>query len=71
VTTCELAKVDDCIWAFINPFLHSEEKPMKMPSDIQIEPIEFKTNSMLKTKFDDLSSVTGPSGVINSWLFSQ
>jgi len=44
---------------------------MKMPSDIQMEPIEFKTNSMLKTKFDELSSVTGTSGVINSWLFLQ
>jgi len=67
VTTCELAKEDDCIlWAFINPFLHSEEKPTTMPSDIQLEPIEFKTNSMLKRKFDDLPSVTGASGVINS-----
>jgi len=37
-----------------------------MPSNIQMELFDFKTNLILKTKFDALSSVYGTYDVINS-----
>jgi len=40
---------------------------MKMPSNTQMELLDFKTNLILKTKFDALSSVPGAYDVINFW----
>jgi len=37
---------------------------MKMPSNIQMELLDFKTNLILKAKFDALSSVPGTYDVI-------
>jgi len=54
---CDFAKEVDRIFAFINPFSLSEQKIMKMPSNIQMELRDFKTLLILKTKFDALSSV--------------
>lgn len=40
----DFAKEEDCILAFINPFLLSEQTILKMPSNIQMEFIDLKTN---------------------------
>ena len=64
---CDFAKEVDCIFAFINPFSVIEQKIMKMPSNIQMELLDFKTNVILKTKFDVLYSVPGIDDVINFW----
>ncbi|KAG7174117.1 General transcription factor II-I repeat domain-containing protein 2A-like 5, partial [Homarus americanus] len=53
----DFAKEEDCILAFINPFLLSEQKIMEL--------IDLKTNSLLKIKFDELSSVPNASDMIN------
>ncbi|KAG7174262.1 General transcription factor II-I repeat domain-containing protein 2A-like 3, partial [Homarus americanus] len=62
-----LLKKKTALLAFINPFSLSEQKIMKMPSDIQRELIDLKTNSLLKMKFDELSSVPNASNMINFW----
>jgi len=64
---CDFAKEVDCIFAFTNPFSVSEQKIMKMPSNVLMELLDFKTNLLLKTKFDALSSVPGTYDVINFW----
>ncbi|KAG7176726.1 General transcription factor II-I repeat domain-containing protein 2-like 2, partial [Homarus americanus] len=63
----DFAKEEDCILTFINPFSLGEQKIMKMLSDIQMELIDLKTNSLLKMKFDELSSVPNASDMINFW----
>lgn len=63
----DFAKEEDCILAFINPFSLSEQKIMKMPSNIQMELIDLKTNSLLNMKFDELPSVPNASDMINFW----
>jgi len=40
---------EDWIFAFVNPFLLSEQQNMKMPMTHKGEIIHFKTNSTLKT----------------------
>jgi len=55
------------ILTFINPFLVSEQKVMKISRDLQMDIIDLKTNSTLKTKFDEFSSFPGASDVINPW----
>ena len=54
----------DCIHVFINPLSLSEKIIMKMPSNIQMELIDLKTNSSLKMKFDELSSALNASDMI-------
>ena len=58
---------EDSILALINPFSLSEQKIMKMPSNIQMELMDLKTNSSLKMKFDELSSVPNASDTIKFW----
>ena len=55
---------EDCILAFIQPFLFSEPKIMKMSSNTQMELIHLKTNSLLKMKFVELSSARNASDMI-------
>jgi len=64
---CDFAKEVDCIFAFINPFSVSEQKIMKTPSDIQMGLLDFKTNLILQTKFDALSSIPGTYNGIDFW----
>ena len=47
--------------AFINPFSLTEQNILKMPSNIQMELIDLKSNSVLKIKFDDLPSLPNAS----------
>ena len=42
----DFAKEENWILAFNNPFLLSEQKIMKMPNNIQLEIIQFKTKSI-------------------------
>lgn len=63
----DFAKEEDSILAFINPFSLCEQKIMKMPSNLQMELIDLKTNSSLKMKFDELSSVPNASDMIKFW----
>ena len=60
-------KEEDCILNFINPFSHSEQKIMKIPCNKQMELIDFKTNSALKTKFAELFSAANSSEMIQFW----
>lgn len=53
--------------AFINPFSLSEQNVMKMPSTIQMELIDLKTNALLKMKFDKYYSDLNASDMINFW----
>ena len=46
----DFTKEEDSMLAFINPL--SEQNVMQMPSNIQMELIDLKTNSFLKMKFD-------------------
>jgi len=64
---CDFSKEKDSIFAFISSFLVSNQKIMKMPNNIQMELIDMKTKSILKTTFDELSPIPGASGVINFW----
>lgn len=61
------AKEEDCILAFINPFSLSAQTILKMPSNIQMELIDLKTNSILKIKFDELPSIPNASDIIFFW----
>lgn len=63
----DFAKEECCILAFTNPFSLSEQNIMKLPSKIQMELIDLKTNSSLKAKFHELSSVPSASDMINYW----
>ncbi len=67
--TCfrDFAKEEDCMSAFINPFLLSEQQIMKIPTNMQLELINLKTNSLLKMKFDELPSSLNASDIINFW----
>ena len=64
---CDFAKEVHCIFTFIKPFSLSEQQIMKMPNNIQMELLDFKTNLILKTIFKTLSSVPGTYDVINFW----
>ena len=63
----DLDKEEDCILTFINPFSLSEQKIMKMPSNIQMVLTDLKTNSSLKMKFDELSSAPNATDIIQFW----
>ena len=51
----------------MNPFSLGERKVMKMPSNKEMEHLDFKSNLILKTKFDTLVSVPGAYDGINFW----
>ena len=53
----DFAKDEHSMIAFTNPFLLNDEQIMKMPSSIQMELIDLKTNSLLKTMFEELKLV--------------
>ncbi len=56
----DLAKEEKSTLAFINPFSFSEQNILKMPSNIQMEPIDLKTNLLIKSKFDKFLSKSNP-----------
>ena len=60
----DFGKEESCILAYINQFSLSEQKIIKIPSNIQMELIYMKNNSSLKMKFDDLSSAPNASDII-------
>jgi len=64
----DIAEEEDWIFAFVNPFLLSEQHNMKMPITHKGEIIHFKTNSILKTKFEGLSF--SPALVFLMWFIS-
>ena len=54
--------------AFINPFLLNDEQIIKMPSSIQMElNFDLKTNSLLKTMFEELKLVENNCNTIKFW----
>ena len=61
----DFTKEEDSMLAFINPL--SEQNVMQMPSNIQMELIDLKTNSFLKMKFDELFPDQNASDIINLW----
>ncbi|XP_076330028.1 general transcription factor II-I repeat domain-containing protein 2-like [Tachypleus tridentatus] len=63
----DFAKEEDCMLAFINPFSLTEQNILKMPSNIQMELIDLKANSVLKSKFNELPSLSSESGMLNFW----
>ncbi len=63
----DFAKEEDCMFAFIKPYLLSEQHVVKMLSNMQMELIDFKTNSLLKMKFDELSTSPNASDIFNFW----
>ena len=58
---------EDRILAFINPFSLNERSILKMPSNLQMELIELKANSILKIKFNELSLFPSASEMIGFW----
>ena len=58
---------EDCMLAFINPFSLNEHSILKMPSNLQMELIELKANSILKMKFNELSLFPSASEMIGFW----
>ncbi|XP_076373031.1 general transcription factor II-I repeat domain-containing protein 2-like [Tachypleus tridentatus] len=66
----DFAKEEDCMLAFINPFSLTEQNILKMPSNIQMELIDLKANSVLKSKFNELPSLPSESGMLNFWRSS-
>jgi len=73
----DFSEEEDCMLVFINPFSLSERNILKMPSNMQMELTELKANSVLKMKFDELSSFPSASemivflAVITMWTFSR
>jgi len=51
------------MFAFVNSFSLNEKKIIKMSSDIKMELVDLKTNSILKTKSDELPSHPGASEI--------
>ena len=58
---------EDRMLAFINPFSLNERSILKMPSNLQMELIELKANSILKMKFNKLSLFPSASEMIGFW----
>ncbi|XP_068209107.1 general transcription factor II-I repeat domain-containing protein 2-like [Palaemon carinicauda] len=58
---------EDCMLAFINPFSLTENNILKMPSNIQMELIDLKANSVLKCKLNELFSLPSASEMLNFW----
>ena len=65
---CDFVEEESYIAAFLNPFSLSEQDILKMPSNIQMELIDLKTNSILKMKYDEHSSAPKACGILNFWL---
>ena len=63
----DFAKEENSFFTFANPFVLHDEHVMKLPSSIQMELIDLKTNSLLKTKFDELHLVQNARNTINFW----
>ena len=63
----DFAKEENSLLAFANPFVLHDEHIMKLPSSIQMELIDLKTNLLLKTKFDELHLVQNARNTINFW----
>ena len=51
----DFSEEEDRMLAFINPSSLNERSILKMPSNLQMELIELKANSILKMKFNELS----------------
>ena len=64
----DFAEDKDGILAFINPLLLSEQQIMEMPRTYKVEIIRFKTNSILKTSFEEL--YFSPAVVFLMWFIS-
>lgn len=60
----DFSEEEDRMLAFINPFSLNEHNTLKMPSNMQMELIELKANSILKVKFNELSSFPSASEMI-------
>ncbi|XP_068229614.1 general transcription factor II-I repeat domain-containing protein 2A-like [Palaemon carinicauda] len=58
---------EDCMLAFINPFSPTENNILKMPSNIQMELIDLRANSVLKCKFNEHPSLPSASKRLNFW----
>ena len=63
----DFSEEEDLILAFINPFSLNERSILKMPSNLQMELIELKANSILKMKFNELSLFPSASEMIGFW----
>ena len=63
----DFSEEEDRMLAFINPFSLNERSILKMPSNLQMELIELKTNSILKMKFNELSLFPSASEMIGFW----
>ena len=63
----DFAKEENFMVAFVNPFSLNDQDILKMPSSIQMELIDLKTNSLLKTKYDEHHSVQNACNTINFW----
>ncbi|XP_068200767.1 general transcription factor II-I repeat domain-containing protein 2-like [Palaemon carinicauda] len=57
----------DCMLAFLIPFSLTENNILKMPSIIQMELIDLRANSVLKSKFNELPSLPSASERLNFW----
>ena len=63
----DFVKKKVCMHTIINPFSRTGQRILKMPSNIQMEVIDLKVNSVLKMKFDDISSLTNVPELIYFW----
>ena len=58
---------EDHMLAFINPFSLNERNILTIPSNLQIELIKLKANSILKMKFNELLLFKSASEMIGFW----
>ena len=63
----DFSEEEDRMLTFINPFSLNERSILKMPSNLQMELIELKANSILKMKFNELSLFPSASEMIGFW----
>ena len=63
----DFSEEEDRMLAYINPFSLNERSIRKMPSNLQMELIELKANSILKMKFNELSLFPSASEMIGFW----
>ena len=63
----DFSEEEDRMLAFVNPFSLNERNNLKMPSNLQMELIELKTNSILKMKFNEHSLFPNASEMIGFW----
>ena len=63
----DFSEEKDCMLAFINPFSLNKHNILKIPSNMQMELIELKANSVSKVKFNEFSSFPSASKMIGFW----